>query len=192
MYTSFFKPYDETGHPGVILETKASLPYAKEYGAAVVLTPKFGVWQPQLTTGVDWYTSDASSLGIPYSWNRPKFNFTLQNTFSFKNDWLVYINGYLSLRAKQSYAINQQSGSVRLRVVKTFFKDKSLRVSLTVNDVFNTERYRFTCYGDRTYYDSRTWSDSQRIGISVNYTFNATKTKYKGKGAGQSEKERLK
>lgn len=192
MYTSFFKPYDETGHPGVILETKASLPYEIQYGAAVVLTPKFGVWQPQLTTGVDWYTSDASSLGIPYSWNRPKFSFTLQNIFSFKNDWFVYINGNLSLRAKQSYAIGQQSGSVRLSVVKTFFKDKSLRVSLTVNDVFNTGRYRFTCYGDRTYYDVRTWSDSQRIGVSVNYTFNATKTKYKGKGAGRSEKERLK
>ena len=68
----------------------------------------------------------------------------------------------------------------------------TLRVSLTVNDIFNTGRYRFTCYGDRTYYDVRTWSDSQRIGISVNYTFNATKTKYKGKGAGRSEKERLK
>ena len=157
-----------------------------------MLTPKFGVWQPQLTTGVDWQKTDASSLGIPYSWNRPKFSFTLQNIFSFKNDWFVYIKGNLSLRAKQSYAIDQQSGSVRLSVVKTFFKDKSLRVSLTVNDIFNTGRYRFTCYGDRTYYDVRTWSDSQRIGVSVNYTFNATKTKYKGKGAGRSEKERLK
>ena len=80
---------------------------------------------------------------------------------------------------------------MRLRVVKTFFKDKSLRVALSAEDIFNTGRGRFTVYGDRTYYDRRTWSDTQRIGISVNYTFNATKTKYKGKGAGESEKQRL-
>lgn len=191
MYTSFFKPYDEDDHPGVMLETMASIPYTNMYGMSVELTPKIGIWQPRLSASVDWYDSDARSLGIPYLWNRPVFDFVFYNSLTFSHGWLLNLKARLGLRGKQSYTIKQQYGTVSLRVVKTFFKDKSLRVALSADDIFNTGRDRFTGYGDRTYYDSRTWSDTQRIGISVNYTFNATKTKYKGTGAGESEKQRL-
>lgn len=191
MYTSFFKPYDEDGHPGVMLQTMASIPYTNMYGMSVELTPKIGIWQPRLSASIDWYDSDARSLGIPYLWNRPVFDFVFYNSLTFSHGWLLNLKARLGLRGKQSYTIKQQYGTVSLRVVKTFFKDKSLRVALSADDIFNTGRGRFTGYGDRTYYDSRTWSDTQRIGISVNYTFNATKTKYKGKGAGESEKQRL-
>ena len=191
MYTSFFKPYDEDGHPGVMLQTMASIPYTNMYGMSVELTPKIGIWQPRLSASIDWYDSDARSIGIPYLWNRPGFDFVFDNSLTFSHGWFLNLKARLGLRGKQSYAIKQQYGTVRLRVVKTFFKDKSLRVALSADDIFNMGRGRFTVYGDRTYYDRRTWSDTQRIGISVNYTFNATKTKYKGKGAGESEKQRL-
>lgn len=191
MYTSFFKPYDEDGHPGIMLETMASIPYTNMYGMSVELTPKIGIWQPRLSASIDWYDSDARSLGIPYLWNRPVFDFVFYNSLTFSHGWLLNLKARLGLRGKQSYTIKQQYGTVSLRVVKTFCKDKSLRVAISADDIFNTGRDRFTGYGDRTYYDSRTWSDTQRIGISVNYTFNATKTKYKGKGAGESEKQRL-
>ena len=191
MYTSFFKPYDENGHPGVMLQTMASIPYTNMYGMSVELTPKIGIWQPRLSASIDWYDSDARSIGIPYLWNRPGFDFVFDNSLTFSHGWFLNIKARLGLKGRQSYAIKQQYGTIRLRIVKTFFRDKSLRIALSADDIFNTGRGRFTVYGDRTYYDRRTWSDSQRIGISVNYTFNATKTKYKGKGAGRSEKERL-
>ena len=191
MYTSFFKPYDENGHPGVMLQTMASIPYTNMYGMSVELTPKIGIWQPSLSASIDWYDSDARSIGIPYLWNRPGFDFVFDNSLTFSHGWFLNIKARLGLKGRQSYAIKQQYGTIRLRIVKTFFRDKSLRIALSADDIFNTGRGRFTVYGDRTYYDRRTWSDSQRIGISVNYTFNATKTKYKGKGAGRSEKERL-
>ena len=191
MYTSFFKPYNDTEHPGVMLQTMASIPYTNMYGMSVELTPKIGIWQPRLSASIDWYDSDARSIGIPYLWNRPGFDFVFDNSLTFSHGWFLNIKARLGLKGRQSYAIKQQYGTIRLRIVKTFFRDKSLRIALSADDIFNTGRGRFTVYGDRTYYDSRTWPDTQRIGVSVNYTFNATKTKYKGKGAGRSEKERL-
>ncbi len=82
-------------------------------------------------------------------------------------------------------------GYVDLRVVKTFFKDKSLKLALNVKDVFNTRYYPFTGYGDRTYSSSDNHRDYRRVELNLTYTFNATKSKYRGRGAGQSEKQRL-
>lgn len=191
MYTSFFKPYDDVGHPGVMLQTMASIPYTNMYGAAIDLTPKFGIWQPHLSASIAWYDSDATSLGIPYIKNQPSLSFRLDNSFTLPHGWFINLKATYNTRATQSYSISQPNGKVNLRVAKTFFKDKSLKIGLNVDDIFNTGRYRFTVYGDRTYYDGRYEEDSQKIKLSVNYTFNATKSKYKGKGAGQAEKQRL-
>ena len=191
MYTSYFKPYDDATRPGVMLQTMASIPYTNQYGMAVDLSPTFGVWTPHVSADVSWYDSDATSLGIPYFKNRPVFGFTIDNSLTLSNGWFVNLKASYNTRAVQSYAISQPSGRVKLRVEKTFFEDKSLRIALTVNDVFRTGRYRFTVYGDRTFYDRRAYNDDQRVKLSINYTFNATKSKYRGKGAGEAEKQRL-
>ena len=191
MYTSYFMPYDDAGHPGVMLKTMASIPYTHQYGGQVELTPKFGVWQPRLYAGVNWYDSDATSLGIPYLANEPQFWVGLDNSFTFPNGWFVNLRASYDTRATMSYAVSQPEGQVKLRVAKSFFKDKSLKIGLNVDDIFRTGRDRFTLYGDRTYYDGRRYNDRQRVRLTVNYTFNATKSKYRGKGAGQAEKQRL-
>lgn len=191
MYTSYFKPYNDETHPGVMLQTMASIPYTNQYGASINLTPKFGIYQPSLSAGVNWYDSDATSLGIPYLKNQACFDFRLDNSFVLPKGWFVNLKATYSTRATMSYAIDQPRGKVDLRVAKTFFKDKSLKIGFNVDDIFNTGRYRFTVYGDHTYYDTRNEGDSRRIKLSLTYTFNATKSKYKGTGAGQAEKQRL-
>ena len=191
MYTSYFKPYDDEGHPGVMLHTIASIPYTNTYGASIDLTPRFGVYQPHLTANVRWYDADVTSVGIPYFKNRPQFSFRLDNSFMLPKLWFVNLCATYSTRATQSNTISQPAGQVDLRVTKALLKDNSLRIGFTANDIFNTGRYRFTAYGDRTYHDFRQTGNSRYIQLSVTYTFNATKSKYKGTGAGQAEKQRL-
>ena len=191
MYTSYFKPYDEEAHPGVMLDTHASIPYTNVYGGAVSLMPQIGPWMPNLQASISWYDTDASCLGITKHWNEPQIGVSLDNNFMFNHGWFVNLNGYYRFHSKQSYGINKPYGVVNLRIVKSFLKDLSLKVALGVKDVFHTNDYRFIVYGDRTYYDLNSYNDSQRITLSVNYTFNATKSKYRGKGAGQAEKQRL-
>ena len=191
MYTSYTKPYDDINHPGVLLFSMASIPHTNQYGGAIVLSPKISIWQPQLTSGVEWYDSHAAPISITQHWNEPVFYFGLDNNFSFPHGWFFNIKGTLRTGAKQSYAIRHTEGRVDAQLTKSFLKDQSLKVSITAKDIFHTAYRYFTIYGDRTFSSNRDYSDQQRLGIRLNYQFNATKSKYKGTGAGESEKSRL-
>lgn len=191
MYTTYYKPYDDAAHPGVMLQTMASIPHTRQYGAALSLTPKIGLWQPNFQADIDWYDADARCLGITKHWNEPRLTLSLNNFLTFNHGWMVRLYGGYNFYSRSSYAIKRPVGYVDLRVVKTFFKDKSLKLALNVKDVFNTRYYPFTAYGDRTYSSSDNHRDYRRVELNLAYTFNATKSKYRGRGAGQSEKQRL-
>ena len=191
MYTSYFKPYNDETHPGVVLRTQGSIPVTYDYGANLQMAKKIGCWQPQLTAGVGWFESNGSSLGIKEYWNEPKFTFRLSNNFNFSNGWFFNLNGDISTAAKQSYAHFKTMGRINARLSKSFLKDDALTVTITANDILHTGYRYFNVYGDRTYSESTLYFDNQRIGLQLSYKFNATKSKYKGTGAGQSEKSRL-
>lgn len=191
MYTTYYKPYDDAAHPGVMLQTMASIPHTRQYGAVLSLTPKIGLWQPNFQADIDWYDADARCLGITKHWNEPRLTLSLNNFFTFNHGWMLRLYGTYQFYSRSSYAIKRPVGYVDLRVVKTFFKDKSLKLALNVKDAFNTRYYPFTGYGDRTYSSSDNHRDYRRVELNLTYTFNATKSKYRGRGAGQSEKQRL-
>lgn len=191
MYTTYYKPYDDAAHPGVMLQTMASIPHTRQYGAVLSLTPKIGLWQPNFQADIDWYDADARCLGITKHWNEPRLTLSLNNFFTFNHGWMLRLYGTYQFYSRSSYAIKRPVGYVDLRVVKTFFKDKSLKLALNVKDAFNTRYYPFTGYGDRTYSSSDNHRDYRRVELNLAYTFNATKSKYRGRGAGQSEKQRL-
>ena len=191
IYTSYYKPYNDETHPGVVLRTQGSIPTSFFYGGNLQMAPKIGCWQPQLTAGVEWLDSDATCLNIREHWNEPRFTFSLDNSFNFPNGWFFNLNGNLSTAAKQSYAKKRAIGQVNARISKSFLKDDALTVIVTVNDILHTGYTYFNAYGDHVYSESTRYYDNQRIGLQLSYKFNATKSKYKGTGAGQSEKSRL-
>ena len=190
-YTSYYKPYNDETHPGVVLRTQGSIPVTYGYGGNLQMAQKIGCWQPQLTAGVEWLDSNGSSLGIKEHWNEPLFTFRLDNNFNFPNGWFFNLNGNLSTAAKRSYAIKKTVGQVNARLSKSFLKDDALTVTITANDILHTGYTYFNAYGDHVYSESTRYYDNQRIGLQLSYKFNATKSKYKGTGAGQSEKNRL-
>lgn len=191
MYTSYFRPYNTETHPGVVLETMASIPNSYTYGATLVLTPKIGCWQINFMTDMAFFESDGSSIGIPYNWKEPQFSFSLDNSFMLPRGWFLNITGKITTKAKRSYGIDKRMGTVSARISRFFLRDKALQVSLIANDLFRTGQYYFSVYGDRTFMNDRFYGDLQRFGLRVSYKFNATKSKYKGTGAGQDERERL-
>lgn len=81
MYTSYTKPYDDVNHPGVLLFSMASIPHTNQYGGAIVLSPQISIWQPQLTSGINWYDSHAAPINITQHWNEPVFYFSLDNSY---------------------------------------------------------------------------------------------------------------
>ena len=191
MYMTWYKPYDEVNHPNILLQTMASVPHSYYYGANVRIAPSFGIWQPNLTASVSFYHANLEHLNIPTLGNQPRFRFSMNNNFKFSHRWFMNLSGYVSPKSAQSNGRRKCMGTMQFRVSKSFLKDEALKVTLVLQDILHTGYYYFEANGTQAHQALRSYSDNQKIGINVRYTFNATKNKYKGSGAGQSEKQRL-
>ena len=189
--TTVTQAYNDETHPGVTIIDYQVIPKTHSYGTMVTLAPRFGIWQPQLTTGVSFWDSNLESIGINYDWNDPYFYFILDNTFTLPKGWFINLQGSYVPKFKQGSANKKAMGVVDFRLSKSFLKDDALSVTLTANDIFHTQHNAMTAYSIGTSTTFTEYYDHQRVGVTLSYKFNATKSKYKGTGAGQSEKNRL-
>ena len=189
--TTVTQAYNDETHPGVTIIDYQVIPDTYSYGTMVTLAPRFGIWQPQLTTGVSFWDSDLEAIGINYDWNAPYWYVILDNTFTFPKGWFINVQGTYVPKFKQGSADKKAMGVVDFRLSKSFLKDDALSVTLTANDIFHTQHNEMTAYSIGTSTTFTEYYDHQRVGVTLSYKFNATKSKYKGTGAGQSEKSRL-
>ena len=189
--TTVTQAYNDETHPGVTIIDYQVIPETHSYGTMVTLAPRFGIWQPQLTTGVSFWDSDLKAIGINYNWNDPYFYVILDNTFTLPKGWFINVQGSYVPKFKQSASKKKAMGVVDFRLSKSFLKDDALSVTLTANDIFHTQHNAMTAYSIGTSTTFTEYYDHQRVGVTLSYKFNATKSKYKGTGAGQSEKSRL-
>ena len=56
--TTVTQAYNDETHPGVTIIDYQVIPDTYSYGTMVTLAPRFGIWQPQLTTGVSFWDYD--------------------------------------------------------------------------------------------------------------------------------------
>ncbi len=189
--TTVTQAYNDETHPGVTIIDYQAIPDSYSYGTMLTMAPKFGIWQPQVTTGVSFWDSNLEAIGINYNWNDPYWYFILDNTFTFPKGWFINLQGTYVPKFKQGSADKKAMGVVDIRISKSFLKDDALSVVLTANDIFHTQHNAMTSYSIGTSTTFTEYYDHQRIGVTLSYKFNATRSKYKGTGAGQSEKSRL-
>ena len=189
--TTVTQAYNDETHPGVTIIDYQVIPETHSYGTMVTLAPRFGIWQPQLTTGVSFWDSDLKAIGIDYDWNDPYWYVILDNTFTLQKGWFINLQATYVPKFKQGSADKKAMGVVDFQLSKSFLKDDALSVTLTANDIFHTQHNAMTAYSIGTSTTFTEYYDHQRVGVTLSYKFNATKSKYKGTGAGQSEKDRL-
>ncbi len=190
-FTSLPRIYDDVNHPGVIEETMVNVPHSTTWGMAVNVAPTFGCWQPRIGVSVVWVDEDAASLGVTADWHEPNFLIDFNHFFTFSHGWSAILGSYYAPRCKSGHGVEHAVGRVNVRVVKSFLKDRSLKVTLGAYDIFGTGYGYQDIYGTHPRLYRRYDLDSQRVGLRLAWAFNTTKSKYKGTGAGRSEKSRL-
>lgn len=190
-FTTLSRIYDDINHPGVVEETVLNVPRTTAWGAAINVSPKFGCWNPRIGVSVSWLDEDIASLGVTASWHEPNLLIDFNHFFTFSHGWSVILGSYYSPKCKSGHRVDDAMGKVNVQVLKSFLKDRSLKVRLGMYDVFGTEKIGSDIYGDHTRLYRHYDLDSQRVGVRVAWAFNAAKSKYKGTGAGRSEKNRL-
>jgi len=189
---SFQVAYDDTDHPGVILDDRRNVPKSQNYGLEINVTPKIGIWQMNYSADFYFNNRDLEAIGIKHKWNGLGTYFNLDNTLSLPRDWLLNIRMELTPYNEQGCSQTKATGGINLRLSRQLLKDKSLSIAVLANDIFHTRYIEMTAYGGinvRTQF--KEYRDGRRIGIDLSWKFNATKSRYKGSHAGQSERNRL-
>lgn len=152
---------------------------------ALSYAPTIGVWVPNLEIGMQW--QDFSLSGKTY--DKPIFKIRLNNSFTFPRQWFLTVNaGWLSEGNSGIYLL-KSSIHTNINIAKTMF-DKKLSLSLMINDIFKTDKTKWSIDHNHVVFGYDKYSDSRYVQLTLQYNFNATKNKYKG-GSSSDEKQRL-
>lgn len=176
------------------------------FSAFVNVSPTVGVWTTSNTVGVQkqWLSFNLDdpreATGKRHvNYDKPMLIFNSDNAFRLKHDWQLELNSQFYSKAHyRNVKLMQAYWNLTAAVQKSFLKDKSLVVRLSVADIFNTAKQdalldlgNYTLLKGDVFGEGRGNYSFHRVSLSVRYAFNATKSKYKGKGAGQDVIKRL-
>lgn len=197
-------PYDDNG---VVMIGMVNFDRPIDVFCAFVnVSPTVGVWTTSNTVGVQkqWLSFNLDdpreATGKRHvTYDKPMLIFNSDNAFILKHDWQLELNSQFYSKAHyRNVKLMQAYWNMTAAVQKSFLKDKSLVVRLSVADIFNTAKQdalidlgNYTLLKGDVFGEGRGNYSFHRVSLSVRYAFNATKSKYKGKGAGQDVIKRL-
>ena len=197
-------PYDDNG---VVMIGMVNFDRPIDVFCAFVnVSPTVGVWTTSNTVGVQkqWLSFNLDdpreATGKRHvTYDKPMLIFNSDNAFRLKHDWQLELNSQFYSKAHyRNVKLMQAYWNLTAAVQKSFLKDKSLVVRLSVADIFNTAKQdalidlgNYILLKGDVFGEGRGNYSFHRVSLSVRYAFNATKSKYKGKGAGQDVIKRL-
>jgi len=164
------------------------------------ITPTVGIWTINYTVGAmpQWLTinapdqREADGIRVTRFNNKPIFFAQLFNTFTLKDGWQIELG--TSIQSKgytKNLHIQNVSCDVTAAVQKTLLKDKSLVLRLEGTDLADLSRYDVDSdFGSHIINQTNRFA-TQKVKISLRYSFNKAQSKYRGTGAGQANKNRM-
>lgn len=163
---------------------------AQKIHAALVLSPKFGCYQPQLEMGYIHQFLDATKYNVDDDMNKAGFKFKLKNRVVLPHDLSIFLN--LNYMTDQYYWLMHQKAAfvADARIVKSFL-NRRLTLNLAANDIFHTWRQKMDVLGDHVSISKNNDQHLSGISFTATYQLNTTRSRYKGTGAGRAEKDRL-
>ena len=187
-FTHIGQVYDEKNEIGIF--RPANFDHQNRVYATLVASPKLGFWQPTATLHYYQQMFDAEAYGAPERMNKPEFSFDLQSWFVINPTTKALLQASYTGRNHWGFMYRGSNFMMNARLQKTFWNGR-LTGTLYANDIFRTYRTKATTYYaiGKTVQDI--YSYTQQVGLTLSYSFNATRSKYRGTGAGNDEKNRF-
>ena len=168
-------------------------------GAFLSLFPTWGCYSLNGTVGIQ-AIKYSQTLADPreasgsrkITYDDPLFVLNLSHTVRLKKSWQMECNmNYLSKGDVMNARIDNTTCNLGFVVQKCWLPNDALCLRASISDVLNHSAQRIKL--DCGYYEIEQFTrrNSQRLNISLRYTFNATPNKYKGTGAGKDAASRL-
>jgi hypothetical protein len=139
-----------------------------------------GIWSASLELSMQKQFLKSGNPQLKY--NKPIFLVDFQNTFEFSQlfDLLIEFSGNTNGNTNIAYYYNNYR--VNIGFVKIFLNRK-LRLNLKVNDIFNSDKEKWTMNVNNIHTSKRGFNNFRGVTFSVTYLFNNTQSKYKGEAA---------
>ena len=179
------------GNSNVTLLTYRNINSLKWIIPFISLAPKFGMWHPQLSVGIQKQLFTMETTAGDISLKKPMLIAQANNTFRFSKT----LTGELNFRYQgpghyQNIYLDYHHTVLDVSLVKTFFNDR-LSIKLAGEDLLDRSRDGNLVYNHQVKLWQGNYYDRRRFVATVRYNFNTTRSKYKGTGAGNDEKNRL-
>ena len=189
------------GADGVVLVKPRNIETPFRMMAAYVnLTPTVGPWNMNYTLGIlpQWFTinapdpREASGIRVTTFNDKPIFFAQLFNTFTVKGGWQFELGGvFMSPGYSRNLYMTNWFVNLTAAVQKTLLRDGSLVVRLEGEDLTRTAHFNADSdFGSHTIMQTNLL-DTQKVKLSVRYSFNTAQSKYRGSGAGADNKARM-
>lgn len=191
-------PYDNEGVV-VVKYINADRPLRK-LNLFLNASPVVGVWNPSYTFGMQkqFFSMEVTDPRVPgasrtVAFNDPMFTIQANNAFRFRHKWLLNLDyQYISPFGQMNVKIQKPMHNLNLALSKSFLKDGDLNVTLSWNDILNTNVMCITADYGNVIFNQCNDEYKPCFQLRMSYRFNAAGSKYKGSGAGLDVKERIK
>ena len=186
--TSIIEPDSDDPQIGYI--TWTNIDHCWNWGSFLGYRHRWGFYEPQLQAGIQQGFIKAISMGKEKSFHDPYYIFSLYNGFHLPKGW--YLNLSFSYRSSGTYdylTINSVH-NCDFQLYKSFLKDR-LSLSLNVNDIFNTKRYKTDGTYGNVRFQQQKWEDTRSVQLRLTYRFNQAKKQYRGENSAQEAVGRM-
>ena len=186
--TSIIEPDSDDPQIGYI--TWTNIDHCWNWGSFLGYRHRWGFYEPQVQAGIQQGFIKAISMGKEKSFHDPYYIFSLYNGFHLPKGW--YLNLSFSYRSSGTYeylTINSVH-NFDFQLYKSFLKDR-LSLSLNVNDIFNTKRYKTDGTYGNVRFQQQKWEDTRSVQLRLTYRFNQAKKQYRGENSAQEAVGRM-
>ena len=186
--TSIIEPDSDDPQIGYI--TWTNIDHCWNWGSFLGYRHRWGFYEPQVQAGIQQGFIKAISMGKEKSFHDPYYIFSLYNGFHLPKGW--YMNLSFSYRSSGTYEYLTISSvhNFDFQLYKSFLKDR-LSLSLNVNDIFNTKRYKTDGIYGNVRFQQQKWEDTRSVQLHLTYRFNQAKKQYRGENSAQEAVGRM-
>ena len=189
------------GDEGVVLVRPRNIetPF-RMFSTFVNLTPTVGIWTLNYTVGVQAQRlnitvedpREAGGKRITSFNDKPIWIAQLLNTFTVKGGWQFELGGLIQSKGyTQNLYLKNAYVNITAAIQKTLLADGSLVLRLEGADLAGMAHNDVDSdFGSHTIMQTNLL-DTQKVKLSVRYSFNTAQSKYRGTGAGTDSKSRM-
>jgi hypothetical protein len=172
--------YEDPNQPDITYNTFDNIGQSKEtYFRLVGAVPPGGKYF--FVVGTQYNHSEYEGLynGQPISFSRGSWRFFTFHNWKITKTWRLSMFGFLLAKGQQNFLELENFGQLNLTLNKSFLNDR-LQISVFGRDIFRTMENRFVLDQGGILFEGARYSDNQRWGMTMRYSFGMNQKKEQG------------